>query len=219
MVRAPMPVLRGSVTFARFRCETGKLPNDTRRWLARGLARGAFEPLEPAKGDEDVSAGFVALEDADSTDFSSGVLEAGRALFAFRVDKIRVKGAAVRAELDRWAAAFQAEHRRAPAKGERAAARDQIRHGLRKRTPPTTKVFDVSWALDEGEVLVWAASRKAVDEVAEAVEAAFEVKLAPTSVGAQAIRAGIAEGALAPTGALVGLSKDEVRGEVRRGEA
>lgn len=215
MVRAPMPVLRGSITFARFRSQAGKLPQDTRRWLARGLARGAFEPLDPSKGDDDRSAGFVTLEDADSTEFSSGVLEAGRALFAFRVDRIQVKGAAVRAELERWTAAFQAEHDRPPTRGEKAGAKDEIRHLLRKRTPPSTRVFDVSWALDDGEVLVWAASRKAVDEIAAALEQAFEVKLAPCSVGAQAIRAGFAESALGPTAGLVGLREEEVR----RGEA
>jgi recombination associated protein RdgC len=214
MVRAPMPVLRGSITFARFRSETGKLPQDTRRWLARGLARGAFVPLDPAKGDDDRSAGFVSLEDPESTDFTSGVLEGGRALFAFRVDRIQVKGAAVRAELERWTAAFRDEHDRAPARGEKATAKDEIRHRLRGRTPPSTRVLDVSWALEDREVLVWAASRKAVDEIAAAIEQAFEVKLAPCSVGAQAARAGIAEPALAPTAALVGLAREEVaRGE------
>jgi recombination associated protein RdgC len=214
MVRAPMPVLRGAVTFARFRSETGKLPQDTRRWLARGLARGAFEPVDVQRGEDDRAAGFVSLEDPDSTEFTSGVLEGGRALFAFRIDTIRVKAAAVRAELERWAAAFADEHRRAPTRGEKAGAKDEIRHRLRQKQEPTTRVFDVSWSLDTGEAQVWAASRKVVDEVAAAMEAAFEVKLAPMSVGAQAVRAGIAEGALAPTAALLGLSGKEVgRGE------
>lgn len=214
MVRAPMPVLRGSVTFARFRSETGKLPQDTRRWLARGLARGAFEPVDVQRGEDDRAAGFVALEDPDSTDFASGVLEGGRALFAWRVDTIRVKASAIRAELERWTAAFTDEHRRAPTRGEKAGAKDEIRHRLRQKQEPTTRVFDVSWSLDTGEAQVWAASRKVVDEVAAAIEAAFEVKLAPLSVGAQAVRAGIAEGALAPTAALLGLSGEEVgRGE------
>ncbi len=196
------------------RGDTGKLPQDTRRWLARGLARGAFAPLDPSKGDGERSAGFVTLEDPDSTEFSSGVLEAGRALFAFRVDRIQVKGAAVKAELDRWAAAFQAEHDRPPTRGEKAGAKDEIRHRLRKKAPPATRVFDVSWSLDAGELRVWAASRKVVDEIAAGIEAAFEVTLAPCSASAQAVRAGIAEGALAPTAALVGLSKEEVdRGE------
>ncbi len=210
-----MPVLRGSITFARFRCESGKLPQDVRRWLSRGLARGAFEALDPARGDEDRSAGFVSIQDPDSTDFSAGVLEAGRALFAFRVDRVQVKGAAVRAELERWSAAFQSEHQRAPTRGEKAGAKDEIRHRLRSRTPPSVRISDVSWALDAGEVLVWAASRKLVEEIAAAIEQAFEVKLAPCSVGAQAIRAGIAESALAPTAALIGLAP----GEVQRGEA
>src|SRR5689334_20786655 len=125
MVRALMPVLRGSVTFARFRSDPGKLPKDTRRWLVRGLDRGAFEPLDPSRGDDDRSAGFVSLEDPESTDFSAGVLEAGRALFAWRVDTIRVKAGAIRAELERWAAAFAAEHGRPPARGEKAHAKDE----------------------------------------------------------------------------------------------
>ncbi len=211
MVRAPMPVLRGAVTFARFRSETGKLPQDTRRWLARGLARGAFEPIDVQRGDDDRSAGFVALEDPDSTDFASGVLERSRALFAWRIDTVQVKAAAVRPELERWAAAFQGEHRRPPTRGEKAGARDEIRHRLRKRQPPTTRTFDVSWSLDAGELRIWAASRKVVEEVALAIESAFEVKLAPLSAGAQAVRAGIAESALAPTPELHGLSREEVR--------
>jgi recombination associated protein RdgC len=215
MVRAPMPVLRGSVTYSRFRSEAGKLPQDTRRWLARGLARGAFEPIDVQRGEDDRSAGFVALEDADSTDFASGVLERGRALFAWRIDTIKVKAAAVRAELERWAAAFTEEHRRPPARGEKATARDEIRHRLRQKQPPTTRTFDVSWSLDTGELQIWAASRKVVEEVAAAIESSFEVKLAPQSAGAQAVRAGIGEGALAPTAALLGVSREEVR----RGEA
>ncbi len=214
MVRAPMPVLRGSVTFARFRSETGKLPQDTRRWLARGLARGAFEPIDVQRGEDDRSAGFVALEDPDSTDFASGVLERGRALFAWRIDTIQVKAAAVRPELERWAAAFRDEHRRPPTRGEKAGARDEIRHRLRKRQPPATRTFDVSWSLDAGELRIWAASRKVVEEVAVAIEGAFEAKLAPLSAGAQAVRAGVAEGALAPTAELLGVSREEVvRGE------
>jgi recombination associated protein RdgC len=212
-----MPVLRGAVTFARFRVvDTGKAPQPTRRWLARGLARGAFEPIDVQRGEDDRSAGFVALDPgAAAGDLAAGALERGRALFAWRVDTIRVRAAAVRAELERWAAAFEAEHRRPPARGEKATARDQIRHGLRQRQEPTTRVFDVSWSLETGELLVWAAARKVVDEAAAAIEAAFEVKLAPRSVSAQAIAAGIDEGALVPTPELVGLSKEEVR----RGQA
>jgi recombination associated protein RdgC len=215
MVRTSMPVLRGAVTFARFRLEAGALPRDLRRWLARGLARGAFEPLDVRRGDEDRAAGFVTLEEAAATDFGA-VLERGRALFAYRVDTLRVKAAAVRTGLTCWSAAFADEHGRPPARGERATARDQIRHELRQRTEPVTRVSDVSWNLESRELQVWAASRKAVEEIAAAVEVAFEVRLAPASVGAQAARARLPEEALAPTPELVGLEGEE---EVGHGEA
>jgi recombination associated protein RdgC len=205
-----MPVLRGSVTFARFRVDAGKLPQDTRRWLARGLARGAFEPLDLQRGEDDRAAGFVTLADADSTEFTSGVLEGERALFAWRVDTLKIKAAAVRAELARWGIAFEKEHGRPPARGEKSTAKDQIRHGLRKRTEPSSRVSDLSWNLDAGELLVWAASRKAVEEIAAGLETAFEVKLLPLSVGAQAVGQKLSDDALAPTPELLGLAGEEV---------
>lgn len=205
-----MPVLRGTVTFSRFRVDAGKLPQDTRRWLARALARGAFEPLDLDKGEEDRAAGFVTLEDPDATEFGSGVLERGRALFAWRVDQVRVRAAAVRAELARWTAAFEKEHDRLPARGEKNTARDQIRHQLRRKAEPRTRVSDVSWNLDGGELQIWAASRKLVEEIAAGIEAAFEVKLEPRSVSAQAVLAKVPEAALAPTAELLGLEGGEV---------
>ncbi len=206
-----MPVLRGSVTFARFRSEpAGKRASDTRRWLARGLARGAFEPLDVERGEDDRAAGFVSLEDVDATDFTAGVLQGERALFGYRVDAVRVPAAAVRVELDRWTAAFVEEHGRPPARGEKAQQRDLVRHALRLRTTPSTRVHDVSFNLTTGELLVWASSRKAVEEVAAAVEAALEVKLAPRSASALAVAARLPEAALAPTAELIGLGAGEV---------
>jgi recombination associated protein RdgC len=205
-----MPLLRGSATFSRFRLASGQPPRDARRWLARGLARGAFEPLDLERGDEDRATGFVTLADPDSTDFEGGVLERGRALFAWRVDTVRIRSAAVRAQLGRWAAAFEKEHGRLPARGEKATARDQIRHELRRRAEPSSRISDVSWNLDAGELQIWAASRKAVEEIAAGIEAAFEVKLEPRSVSAAAVHADIPESALAPTAELLGLGEEEV---------
>lgn len=205
-----MPILRGSVTFARFHVDPKAVPLDARHFFSRALARGAFEPLDVQRGEEDRAAGFVTLTDADSTDFAGGVLESGRALFAFRVDTLRIDAAAVRVELERWAVAFQAEHKRPPARRERTAAKGEVRHNLRKRTDPTTRVFDVSWNLASGEILVWAASRKAVEEIAAALETAFEVNPAPRSVVALAAAQKIPEDALAPSPELMGLAGQEV---------
>jgi recombination associated protein RdgC len=200
-----MPVLRGAVTFARFRAGRGGPPRaDSRRWLVQGLRKKAFAPLDLQRAEEDRSTGFVELEQTDSTAFGPDLLQGEYALFAYRIDAVRVPAAAVRQELDRWAAAFEAEQGRPPAKRERAARREAVRQALRQRTPPISRVHDVSWNLKRGEVAIWAASRKAVDEVAAALEEALGVELHPLSPSAIAKLGGVPDDALAPTPALIG---------------
>jgi recombination associated protein RdgC len=202
-----MPILAGGATFARFQTDRGrKLPSDTRRWIQRALAGRGFEPLDQARSGEDRAAGFVELEDHDATAFAAGVLEADRVLFAYRVDTLRVPATALRAELDRWANAHAKEHGRLPGRRERAARKEELRHTLRARTAPTTRVHDVSFSLATGQVLIWCASRKTVDEIAAAIEAAFGIELRPVTARALAIADGSQEGALAPTPELVGAA-------------
>ncbi|MFL5320018.1 MAG: recombination-associated protein RdgC [Myxococcaceae bacterium] len=200
-----MPILRGSVTFSRFRVErSDKTPSDERRWLARGLQAHAFEPID-RKGDEDRATGFVELEHGDKMEFAVGDLFYGeRALFAFRVDVIRVSAATVRDELLRWATAFENEHGRKPARGEKTEAKAGIRQKLRNRATELTKLHDVAWNLKSDQVQIWSSSRKQVDEITAAVESAFSVKLSPLVPGAMALSSGVDEDALQPTAELVG---------------
>lgn len=217
MVRPPMPILTGAVTFARFRSEPAAPRSDGRRWLVRGLKKKAFEPLDPRRSDADRAAGFVELEDHDQAAFDGAdLLQGAFALFAWRIDTIKVPGAAVKAEVERWAAAFQAEKGRPPARGEKRRKQDEVKALLRQKTEPRTKVLDVCWELATGELTVWAASRKVVDEIAVALEEAFGVKLHPRSVSAVAVERELPESALGPTAALLGIGEGK---EVLRGEA
>jgi recombination associated protein RdgC len=201
-----MPLLAGAVTFARFRASLPKGgAADAKRWLASGLRRHAFQPLAPG-GEEARAAGFVEVHDADATAFGVGAVFHGEhALFAWRVDAVRVPPAAVKAELARWIAAFEGEHARPPDRREKAAARAAVRQALRERTAPVTRVYDVSLDLRAREVLVWAASRKTVDEIAAAIEQAFGVGLDGHAPAAIAAWSGSDPDALAPTVALVGV--------------
>jgi len=209
-----MPVLRGAVTFARFRTGRAGPPRaDARRWLVQGLRKKAFAPLDLQLAEEDRTAGFVELERTDATEFGPDLFQGEYALFAYRIDAVRVPAAAVRRELDPWAAAFQSEKRRPPTRRERAERREAVRQALRQRVAPTTRVHDVSWRLKAGEVSVWAASRKAVDEVAAALEEALGVELHPVAPGAVAKLGGVADDALSPTPALVGVGAREVARE------
>lgn len=202
-----MPILRGTVTFSRYRAEPrDKKPADLKRWLNKGLKSAAFEPVDK-RSDEDRSAGFAELENRDGTEFAvSDVYRGDRALFVWRVDQLKIPGNQLKQELETWAKEFEAREERKPARSEKNDMKAQIRHQLRQRAVPSTKLHDVCWNLATGELQIWAASRKVVEEITGAIETAFEVKLTahtPTAVAGE-------DEALKPTlvlGADVGVSQ------------
>jgi recombination associated protein RdgC len=226
-----MPILGGTVTFARFRVEPAEaFPTDVRRWLSRGLRARAFEPIDK-RTEEERAAGFVELEDHDSTEFSPGRLFHGEhALLAWRIDTLKVRAAVLKAELAQWAAGFEKEQGRAPTRGEKTERRSALRQAMRTQAVPVTKVYDVSWNLQAQELQLWAASRKVVDEMALAMESCFRIRLHAQVPSVIARRQGVADAALMPTPELLGieLSGREAAGlasygndekEVSRGKA
>jgi recombination associated protein RdgC len=201
-----MGLQSGSATFSRFTVEPPA--GDPRKWLTRSLSKGAFEPLDLQRSEDDRSAGFVEREETGSTRFSVGAVALGEwALFAWRVDSVAVRASAVKVELAKWEAAFVAKHRRPPARAERATARETVRRELRLRTPVATRTFDLSWNLETNELLAWVAARKVVEEIAAAIETSFGAKLTPGSPAALAARGGAVLEKLGPTAELVGAPR------------
>ncbi len=173
-----MPIRRGAVSCSRFRV-VGEVPKDLRRPLTKALTARAFEPIDP-KGEDDRAAGFVELDDDRATTFSAGsVFDGGYALFAWRVEKIRIPGTALRGELAAWAQKFEVKNGRSPGRKEKGDQKDLIRKGIRAKTEPSVKVFDISWELATNEILVWGTSRAIVEEVQIALEEKLELRLVP----------------------------------------
>lgn len=171
-----MPIRRGSISCSRFAIEGG-IPKDVKKWLTHALKRHAFEPIDP-KGDEERVAGFVELEDENATGFAAGtVFQGEHAVFSWRVDKIRIPGATVRAELQAFAQKYEAKNGRPPSRGQKNEQKELIRRGLRSKTAAVTKTSDVSIDLKSKEVLVWASSVAVVDEVFSALEQGLETRL------------------------------------------
>nr|BDT34134.1 recombination-associated protein RdgC [Myxococcus sp. MH1] len=217
----PMPVLRGAVTFSRFRVEPSKeAPSDIKRSLPRGLKANAFEPID-RRSEDDRAAGFVELENADAVDFSVGRVFYGEyALFSFRIDSLKVPAAAMKAELAKWTTQFEAENDRPASRAEKTQAKAQIKQMLRTRTTPRTNVLDVSWNQNTQQLQIWAASRKVVEEILIALENALGLKLVALTPAAIAQASGIDEGALGPTAELIGMDLPAGAGaEVVHGEA
>jgi recombination associated protein RdgC len=99
------------------------------------------------------------------------------ALFAWRVDKLKVSSGQVRTELFQWAQAFENKNGRPPGRREKSEQKDTIRKALRGKLEPSSKVHEVSFDLAGKELFVWATSRPVVEEVQAAVESALELKL------------------------------------------
>lgn len=213
-----MPVLRGAVTFSRFLVEPDKeAPADLKRSLSRALKARAFAPID-RRSEEERATGFVELENSDGTEFASGDLFYGEyALFAWRVDTIKIPGPVLKAEVEKWAAAFEKEKGRPPSRGEKNENKSSVRQLLRNRAVPMTKVHDISWNLKTQQLQIWAASRKAVEEALAGVETAFKVKLIPLVPAAVAQRTGIDDSVLGPTAELIGMELQAE--EVSHGEA
>lgn len=213
-----MPIASGTVSFARFCVEpVDSFPTDTRRWLRRGLRARGFEPID-RQTEEERAAGFVELEDHESIEFSTGRLFHGEyALMAWRIDTLKVPAAALKAELARWVAAFDQEQGRPPTKKEKSERRAALRHAMRMKAEPVTKVYDVSWNLQAQQMQIWALSRKVVDEVVLTMESCFRVRLHAQVPSVVAQRRGVADAVLAPTPELLGI---ELSGkEASRGQA
>jgi recombination associated protein RdgC len=207
-----MPIDRGTVTCARyFVVPEGK--DKERRALANGLRRGAFEPLD-RDGDLDRSAGWVEIENHDSTELPPNSFVLGEhLLLCWRIDTLRVPTAQAKAELDAWAKSFQDKQKRPPSKKERLEEKELIIRKLRKRAFISSKTFDVSVNLQNDVVLIWASSRKVVEEIVIALEESVGLTMTSTSPGALAERAGVPEASLAPTVALFG---EDVARETKR---
>ena len=193
-----MPIRRGSVNLARFRME-GAVPKakDVKRWLQKGLGKAGFEPIDP-KSDDERAAGFVELEQNDSTEFSAGALFHGlHALFAWRVDRLKVPTSALRVGMLEWSQAFEKKNARAPGRREKSEQKDALKKTLRAKQAPVSKVFELSFDLTSRDVFVWATSRTVVEEAQAVLESTLEVKLIPR-VPAAFLAAGALD-ALTPT--------------------
>lgn len=202
-----MPVVRGGVSFHRFRVDLGEdPPKDLKRSVQRGLRKKAFQPLD-RQSEEDRSAGWVELENNDATEFGAAELQVGEYfLFAWRVERLRVPTAVVKAELERWSTAFAEEHGHPPRRSQLKEQREAITHKLKQRAFPTSRVYDVSWNLRSSEVEIWASGAKLVEEIHVAFDETFGFHLRPLTPGQIADAMDAPPGALLPSAELVGAA-------------
>lgn len=160
-----MGILSNTVSICQFRVEGTAAGGDLVAWAGERLAANAFRSIE--KGSEELSIGWVHLDENDRSDFTNpGVFARDHYLvFSLRRDQRRLPAALLKAHLARAQDEFLAANpglQRVP-KGKRDELREVVRGALLSRTLPVPTVWDAVWDTRRGVVSFAALSAKAVE--------------------------------------------------------
>ena len=183
--RLVVPVLNGAVSLTRFRVlKTPTRGKDWPRAFVQRLRRQRFEPLDPEGTEEERSAGWVELHDADSSRLAPGQVFFGDDLLvSWRIDQVRVPPSVLRKALSDWQYAFESERGRKPTKKEKAEEKEQTLRRLRRKAFVTTQTHDLRWRMDVDELQFWTTSHRVIDEMVVAVEESLGLVLRPMGPG------------------------------------
>lgn len=155
-----MSARRGSLTLTRLFVK-GALPGDLRQRFLKAVRLRAFQPLKP--DDEAVEAsGWCVLERPFDLEFQTDNIYEDRFLvLGFRIDRYRVPGSMVRAQLaDEEQRLLARTGKNRLSRNERLELKDKIVLKLRRKLTPSTKAIDMVWDLDAKTVLFFSHSRR-----------------------------------------------------------
>jgi len=172
-----MPFTSGTITAAAYRTER-PCPPDARERFGRTLARHAFKPINPDKG-EILSIGWVDPHNILSGSVKWDQISSGPYVFlGLRTDKKSVPGSLLRAhvrEALRQVAREKKTHRLS--RTERDAIRERITADLIRQTSPSTSIHEAVWNTATGEVLFSTSARAANDAFMELFQTTFDLLL------------------------------------------
>lgn len=172
-----MGVRRGSLSFTRFRV-IGDLPKDLRRRFLDAVRLRQFAPLDVS--DEAMeSSGWCVVERPFDLEFHEGNLYFDQyVMLGFRVDKWRIPGTLVKAQLEDEEQRLLGRNGRVRlGRAEKNELRQKIIMKLRRKIMPNARVFDILWDLDKGSLLFFGHSSKLILDFAACFEKTFGLKL------------------------------------------
>lgn len=157
-----MGILANTVSVTQLKI-TGEFSPET---AGESLEKKAFRPIET--GTDELSVGWVTLDDKDKSDFSApGDFHRDHYLcFALRRDERKIPSAILRRHLDKACAEFLAEHpglNRVP-KQKKEELREAVRGALIQKTLPTPSTLDVVWDTRTGVLTLATLSKKVIEQ-------------------------------------------------------
>lgn len=172
-----MGARRGSLSFTRFRVK-GTVPKDLRKKYLDAVRLRTFSPLDVNEEAMETS-GWCVVERPFDLEFNEGNLFFDRYLLVgFRVDKWRIPGVLIKAQLEDEEQRLlgRSGHARL-GRAERADLKQKIIQKLRRKIMPNAKAFDVLWDFDAETLLFFGHSSKLLVDFAAHFEKTFALSL------------------------------------------
>ncbi len=160
-----MGILSNTVSICQFQV-VGQLPvENLGEWAGEALAANAFQPID--QGSEELSVGWVQVDDFKDTSFASpqAFCRDHYLVFSLRRDQRRVPAALLKAHMERAEEEFLAGHpgmQQVP-KQKKEELRDAVRGSLLSQTLPIPAVYDAVWDTRSGLVTFSNLSPKVVE--------------------------------------------------------
>ena len=172
-----MGVSRGALTFTRLFVR-GKPPKDLRKRYLDAVRLRKFTPLSP-EDEASEAVGWCVIERPFDLDFQADSIFYDRFVqLGFRVDKWRLPGALVRAQVaDEQQRMLSRSGREKLTRAEKEDIKLRVIGRLRKKILPTSRAFDVLWDLDAGTVLLFTHAARTTDEFCALFETTFGLEL------------------------------------------
>ena len=171
-----MGILANTVSICHFQVQ-GELPKDELYdWASKQLAANRFNPID--QGTEELSLGWVHLDDPKSSDFASPTVcwREHYLMFTLRRDQRSVPAAILKAHLERAQDQYLAENpgfTKVP-KQKREDLKEAVRAMLLSQTLPTPATYDAVWDTRTGLLTFSSLSPKVIELFEEHFKKTFE---------------------------------------------
>ena len=171
-----MGILANTVSICHFQVQ-GELPKDElHAWASKQLAANRFNPID--QGTEELSLGWVHLDDPKSSDFATPAAcwREHYLMFTLRRDQRSVPAAILKAHLERAQDQYLAENpgfSKVP-KQKREDLKEAVRAMLLSQTLPAPATYDAVWDTRTGLLTFSSLSPKVIELFEELFKKTFE---------------------------------------------
>lgn len=171
-----MGILANTVSLCHFHVQ-GELPNqELQAWVTKQLAANRFNPID--QGTEELSVGWVHMDDPKTSDFDSpaACCREQYLMFTLRRDKRSVPSAILKAHMEKAQDEFLAENpgfTKVP-KQKREDLKEAVHAMLLSQTLPTPATYDAVWDTKSGILTFSSLSPKVVELFEDHFKKTFE---------------------------------------------